>query len=136
MAAMKNKTFLLSAADKSVLLAGAAFLGALALGVCSSSAADDHLTVQVNAGVAVNDEYDYYPAYETYYNRTRHEYVYRDGNAWVHRATPPRDVKAEVLLRAPNVRMDFHDSPEQHHETIVKTYPHNWVKDEHHDDHR
>jgi hypothetical protein len=134
-AAMKNKTSF-STAGKSVLLAGAALLGLLSFGV-SSSRADDHVAVQVNAGVVVNDDFDYYPGYETYYNRTRHEYVYRDNNAWVHRATPPSEVKEDVLLRAPSVRMDFHDSPEAHHDAIAKSYPKNWVKpDEHHDDHR
>jgi hypothetical protein len=135
---MKNKNSFLTA-NKSVLLAGAAFLGTLAL-ASTAARADDHVSVQVNAGVGVGvvaaDEYDYYPGYETYYNRTRHEYVYRDGSAWVHRAAPPAQVKADVLLRAPSVRMDFHDSPEAHHEAIAKTYPHDWVKDEHRDDHR
>jgi hypothetical protein len=130
---MKNKIF--STAHKSVLLAGAAFLGALTFGV-SKSSAEDQVSVQVNAGVAVND-FDYYPGYETYYNRTNHEYVYRDGNAWVHRATPPKEVQADVLMRAPSVHMDFHDSPEAHHEATAKSYPRNWVKpDEHHDDKR
>jgi len=130
---MKNKIFSLSTAHKSILLTGAAFLGALGLGF-SSSRGDDHVSVQVNAGigVAVQDEYVYYPRYEMYYNRTRHEYYYREGNAWVHRPEPRR-VKAEVLLQAPSVRMDFHDSPERHHDTIIKSYPRDWKEEEHRD---
>lgn len=75
--------------------------------------------------VVYQDDYDYYPRYETYYSRTRHEYVYREGNSWVRRPQP-RGVSAEVLVSAPRVRVDFHDSPEQHHAEIVKTYPHDW----------
>jgi hypothetical protein len=31
-----------------------------------------------------------------------------------------------VLLATPSVRVDFHDEPEHHHDSIVKTYPRNW----------
>jgi hypothetical protein len=31
-----------------------------------------------------------------------------------------------VLLASPSVRMDFHDSPAQHHATVVKQYPKKW----------
>ena len=71
------------------------------------------------------DDYDYYPGYEVYYARNRHEYVYREGNAWVHRPQPP-GVSANVLLAAPSVRVDFHDSPERHHDAVVRSYPKNW----------
>jgi hypothetical protein len=52
-----------------------------------------------------------------------------------------------MLLASPSVRMDFHDSPAQHHATVVKQYPKNWKpsasnqgqkenrKDDQHDDH-
>lgn len=82
--------------------------------------------VQVRAVVAFQDDYDYYPAYETYYSRNRHEYVYRDGNTWVRRATPP-GVAVNVLAAASVVRLDFHDSPEQHHTSVIQTYPRNWA---------
>ncbi len=82
-------------------------------------------TVQVQAAVVFQDDYDYYPAYETYYSRNRHEYVYRDGNNWV-RSPQPRGIQANVLLAAPSVRVDFHDSPAQHHSSVVKSYPKNW----------
>lgn len=70
-------------------------------------------------------DYDYFPGYETYYDRSRHEYIYRDGDAWV-RKSKPRGVTADVLLAAPSARMDFHDSPERHHSAVVKTYPKTW----------
>jgi hypothetical protein len=50
-----------------------------------------------------------------------------------------------VLLASPSVKMDFHDSPAQHHAAVVKQYPKNWSppasnqgqnrKDDQHDDH-
>jgi hypothetical protein len=49
-----------------------------------------------------------------------------------------------VLLASPSVKMDFHDSPAQHHAAVVKQYPKNWKpsasnqgqnpKDDQHDD--
>ncbi len=77
--------------------------------------------------VVLHDGYDYYPGYEIYYNRERREYVYREGKNWVHRSEP-RDVKREVLIVAPVVRMEFRDSPEQHHDAVVKKYPKNWKR--------
>jgi hypothetical protein len=67
--------------------------------------------------------------------------MYREGNAWVRRPEP-RGVSVNVLLAAPSVRMDFHDSPEQHHSTVVRSYPKTWrqpakaqdKKDDHRDD--
>ena len=31
-----------------------------------------------------------------------------------------------MLMAAPSVRMDFHDSPANHHAEVVKQYPRNW----------
>ena len=84
-------------------------------------------SVQVQATAVFQDDYDYYPGYETYYSRNRHEYVYRDGNAWVRRSAP-RGITAQALMAVPSVRVDFHDSPEQHHATVVRSYPRNWTK--------
>jgi len=75
--------------------------------------------------VVQQDDYVYYPAYEVYYSSSRRDYHYRDGNAWVTRAAPPR-VSADVLFASPSVRMDFRDAPEHHHETVIRTYPKNW----------
>ena len=72
--------------------------------------------------VVVQDDYVYYPDYEVYYNNTRHQYVYFEGNVWVTRPEPPR-IWARDLPRAPSVRLEFHDSPERHHAEVVRTYP-------------
>ncbi len=75
--------------------------------------------------VVVQDDYVYYPDYECYYSVSRHQYAYREGNAWVSRPAP-RGVSVNVLLASPSVRMDFHDSPAQHHAAVSKQYPKNW----------
>jgi hypothetical protein len=90
------------------------------------------------------DDYVYYPNYECYYSVSRHQYAYREGNAWVARPAP-RGVSVNVLLASPSVKMDFHDSPAQHHAAVVKQYPKNWKpfapnqgqnpKGDQHDDH-
>ena len=77
--------------------------------------------------VMFEDDYDYYPGYEVYYSRSRHEYVYRDGNTWVRRPQPS-GVSVEILLAAPSVRMDFRDAPELHNDTVVRSYPRNWKR--------
>ena len=128
-----------------VLIAGtmivAAFTGCLAGPPGQPGGDRGHAVVQVQATAAIQDDYDYYPGYETYYNPNRKEFVYRDGNAWVRRPEPA-GVTAAALFTAPRVRLDFHDSPEQHHAAVVKQYPKNWkgqeakpeVKDEKGDD--
>jgi hypothetical protein len=73
----------------------------------------------------VQDDYVYYPNYECYYSVSRHQYAYREGDNWVSRPAP-RGVSVNVLLASPSVRMDFHDSPANHHENVVKQYPKNW----------
>lgn len=81
-----------------------------------------------SAGIYV-DDYDYFPGYETYYSRSRHEYYYREGSTWVSRPQP-RGVAPEVLQAAPSVRMDFHDAPAAHHNAVVQAYPKNWKRPE------
>ena len=73
----------------------------------------------------VQDDYVYYPQYECYYSVSRHQYAYREGNAWVSRPAP-RGVSENVLRASPSVKMNFHDSPAQHHAVVVKQYPKNW----------
>ena len=73
----------------------------------------------------VQDDYVYYPDYQVYYSVSRHQYAYRDGRNWVSRPAP-RGVSVNVLQASPSVRMDFHDSPAQHHATVAKQYPKNW----------
>jgi len=74
---------------------------------------------------AVQDDYVYYPQFECYYSVSRHQYAYRNGNAWVARPGP-RGVSVNVLQASPSVQMDFHDSPAHHHATVARQYPKNW----------
>lgn len=83
-------------------------------------------SVYVETGVAAQDDYVYYPDYQVYYSSYRHQYVYRDGRSWVSRPAPPR-VRVNVLLASPSVRLDFHDSPANHHAQIVRQYPKHWT---------
>jgi hypothetical protein len=89
-------------------------------------AAAPAVDVQVQPTVVVQDDYVYYPAYEVYYSSRRHDYRYRDGSVWVTRPAPPR-VSVNVLLASPSVRVDFHDAPERHHESVAHNYPRNWA---------
>jgi len=81
-------------------------------------------SVYVAPGV-MEDDYVYYPEYEVYYSNSRHQYAYREGNAWVSRSAP-RGVSVGMLQASTSVRMDFHDSPAYHHAAVVKQYPKNW----------
>ena len=83
-------------------------------------------SVQVEAGVVVQDDYVYYPGYQVYYSSNRRQYIYLEGRSWVSRPAPPR-VSADVLFASPSVRLDFHDSPAVHHAAIVRQYPKNWT---------
>jgi hypothetical protein len=74
---------------------------------------------------AVRDDYVYYPQYECYYSASRQQYAYRDGSVWVARSAP-HGVSAEMVRTSPSVKMDFHDSPAEHHAAVVKQYPKNW----------
>ncbi len=84
---------------------------------------------EIDAGppvFVVQDDYLYYPSYGVYYSSSRHQYAYLEGGAWVARPAP-RGVSVNVLMASPSVRMDFHDSPANHHAAIVKQYPKNWA---------
>jgi hypothetical protein len=80
----------------------------------------------VETTVVVQDDYVYYPGYNVYYNTYRHQYAYQEGGAWVSRPAP-RGVSVNVLLASPSVRMDFHDSPAQHHVAVAQKYPRSWT---------
>ena len=86
-------------------------------------------SVQAQATAEIRDDYDYFPGHEIYYSRNRKEYVYLDGYAWVRRLEP-RGVSVAVLLGSPSVRLDFHDSPSNHHRAVVQTYPRDWARPE------
>ncbi|MDB6092445.1 MAG: hypothetical protein JWM32_7 [Verrucomicrobia bacterium] len=77
------------------------------------------------------DDYVYYPEYQTYYGRRSHRYYYQDGSSWVGRNEPR--VNANVILSAPSVQLDFHDSPARHHSQVVQKYPKQWSKDHRND---
>lgn len=93
---------------------------------CIVAGTDQHPRHRPRTQVVVSyeDDYDYYPRYEVYYSRSRHEYVYLDGNAWVRRSEP-LGVSIDLLLATPSVRMDFRDSPEKHHNSVIRSYPKN-----------
>ena len=83
----------------------------------------DQPVVGVTYGVP--DEYIYYPSYDVYYNNSRHEYAYLDGSRWVNRPQP-YGISINVLQASPSVRMNFHDSPANHHAAVRQSYPRNW----------
>jgi hypothetical protein len=78
--------------------------------------------VYVESGVVAQDNYVYYPDYQVYYSGYTRQYVYLDGGAWVTRPSPPR-VSAGVLFASPSVRLEFHDSPANHHAAVLRQYP-------------
>lgn len=75
--------------------------------------------------VVAQDDYVYYPNYGIYYSGSRHQYAYLEGGAWVEQPAP-RGVSIEVLRGSPSVKMDFHDSPANHHAAVARQYPKNW----------
>lgn len=134
---MKRKPSLL--AISTGLLAGAVLFvtltGCYSEGPGRRTGYQDRATVHGQVVVVFEDDYDYYPGYEVYYSRNRHEYVYRDGSQWVRRPEPS-GVSLNILLAAPSVRVDFRDSPERHHDTVVRSYPRNWKHQSDHKDDR
>jgi hypothetical protein len=90
-------------------------------------------SVYVESGVAVQDDYVYYPTYQVYYSGSRHQYIYQDGRSWVSRPAPPH-VAVNVLIASPSVNVGFHDSPANHHAEIAKQYPKQWAPPANHGD--
>ena len=121
---MKNKRPF-SASGSFCLLFGAVLLGTLTGCVTRVERAQPGEVYVAPPVVVIEDDYVYYPQYETYYSNSRHQYAYRDGRSWVSRPAP-RGVSVDVLFASPSVRMNFHDSPAQHHATVIKQYPKNW----------
>jgi hypothetical protein len=120
---MKDKNHFFKA-DKVGLALAAALL--VTLTGCVGYVDGPRAGVEVESpAFAVQDDYVYYPNYEVYYSVSRHQYAYREGNAWVARPAP-RGVTVNVLMASPSVKMNFHDSPANHHTTVVKQYPKNW----------
>ncbi len=83
-------------------------------------------TVLVQTDVVMPDDYVYYPQYEVYYSSSRSQFGYWDGGAWLWRPAPP-NVAANVVFASASVRMDFHDSPALHRESVARSYPRNWT---------
>jgi hypothetical protein len=100
-------------------------IGAVLFAVFAGCASAPDRRYEHSRRVTAPDVYVYYPAYEVYYNSTRREYVYYEGNSWVARREPPRRFARE-LQRAPWVRLDFNDAPERHHADVVRRYPRTW----------
>jgi hypothetical protein len=112
------------AINKAALGLGVLLLATL-LGCVDRVSVRGHAGSGESAAMVAQDDYVYYPDYEVYYNSSRHDYRYRDGNNWVTRSAPPR-VSAQVVQASPSVRMAFHDAPDQHHAQVAKTYPKGW----------
>jgi hypothetical protein len=111
------------------LVIGAVFLGTLTGCVAYVDRPPQGSVYEDNSATfLVQDDYVYYPQYECYYSVSRHQYAYREGNAWVARPAP-RGVSVNVLVASPSVRMNFHDAPAQHHAAVVQQYPKNWKPD-------
>jgi len=118
--------------SKTGFVFGAALLGTLA-GCTSYVDRPHHARVYsepqpalyVETGGVVQDGYVYYPRYQVYYSSNRRQYIYRDGRSWVSRPAPPL-VSVDVLFASPSVSLDFHDSPEIHHASVVRQYPKKW----------
>jgi hypothetical protein len=123
---MNNKKLFFKT-NKTGFVLGAVLLAALTQWVGNADGQSAGISVGVNvAPVVVQDDYVYYPSYGVYFNSRRHQYAYQEGGAWVSRSSPG-GVSADVLLASPSVRMDFHDSPANHHAEMVKRYPKNWA---------
>jgi hypothetical protein len=116
--------------SKTGFVLGALILGGLTQYVDNAGA--QSVVIAVNPPVAVApaivipDDYVYYPNYGVYYNTRRHQYNYMRNGQWVVQGAP-EGVSANVLLASPSVKMDFHDSPANHHAEMVKRYPKNWT---------
>jgi hypothetical protein len=127
-----TKSFSFTAAHAG-FMAGATFMAVLTGSAADNSAQRNGLrprmVAQLQITVGFQDDYDYYPQYETYYSRNRHEFVYFDDGVWVRRPAP-RGVSIDVFFAAPAIRMDFHDSPELHHRDVIRHYPRNWKREE------
>ena len=106
------------------LALGAVLLGTLTGCVGYVEPAQPGVVYEASPQVVVEDDYVYYPDYEVYYSSSRHQYAYREGDAWVSRPAP-RGVTVDVLVASPSVRMNFHDSPANHHAEITRQYPKN-----------
>ena len=135
---MKNKKlffktngvgFVLGAALLTMLTANTGYADGLHVGIIVSPP----VVVVAPPVVVVQDDYVYYPDYGIYYNSQRHQYANLENGVWVMQPAP-QGVEVGVLLASPSVRMDFHDSPANHHAEMLRKYPKNWRPDGGHQD--
>jgi hypothetical protein len=81
--------------------------------------------VEVDQSVGIEGGLIYYPDYEVYYDPVVQVFWFPRGGVWVTGPRPP-GIRVDVLLASPHVRMDFRDSPGNHHGEVVRRYPHGW----------
>jgi len=123
-ARLMNKTKLFLQPGNAALVLGVALVFTLT-GCVGYVDTPGSAVVVASPAVVVQDDYVYYPNYGIYYSSSLHQYAYLEGGAWVSRPGP-RGVSVDVLLASPHVRMDFHDSPANHHAEVARQYPKNW----------
>ncbi|HEY3853149.1 MAG TPA: hypothetical protein VGO67_02005 [Verrucomicrobiae bacterium] len=125
---MKNRIMAMNA-RKVGLCAAALILGLVAAPAVRADGLHVGVNIpapSVNVQVGAPDDYVYYPKYGTYYSPGHHRYYYQDHGAWGWREKPP-GVAPDVFLKAPSVKMNFHDAPDKHHAEIARQYPKNWA---------
>jgi hypothetical protein len=121
---MNNKKTLLLKNGKAGIVLNALLL--LSLTGCVGYVDGPRAQVAVESpAIVVRDDYLYYPSYGIYYSSSRRQYAYLEAGAWVSEPAP-RGVSVDVLLASPSVKMDFHDSPANHHAAVARQYPNNW----------
>jgi hypothetical protein len=81
--------------------------------------------VQVAQPIGIDGGLIYYPNYEMYFDPGARLYWYNRGGAWI-TGPSPYGVSVDVLIGSPSVRMDFRDSPANHHGEVIRRYPRNW----------
>jgi hypothetical protein len=104
------------------------WLWVLLIGVlagCIVEPAPGPVVATPNVEVGVEGGLVYYPDYEVYYDPATAVFWYPQGGVWVRGPRPP-GIDVNVVLASPHVRMDFRDSPANHHAEIVRRYPHGW----------
>ena len=123
--------FVLGAALLTMLTANTGHADGLRVGIVVSPP----VVVVAPPVVVIQDDYIYYPNYGIYYNSHRRQYACLENGVWVMQPAP-QGVSVNVLLASPSVRMDFHDSPANHHVEMLRKYPRNWRRDDSHQDRR
>ncbi len=102
-----------------------AALAALLAGCIVEPARPVYVAPAAAGTVVAADDYIYYPDYEVYYNQTTGVYWYMQGGVWMTGPVVP-GIAMGVLVAAPSIRMDFHDSPANHHAMVIGRYPRGW----------